>query len=102
MAKKDRPKKEKEKIVYIDDGSSLADMSGVSRDIGFGTLPAGKSGGRDAKKAPPRRRNPYAAGPESCTPWQTYIRSVRMMIVPMLAVLGILCVAFLLMYLFLR
>ena len=93
MGKKNRPKKEK--IVYIDDGSTVADMSGVSRDSGFGSRPAKKE--RPARK----RNNSYAAEPYNCTPWQTYIRSVRMMILPMLAVIGILCVAFLLMYLFL-
>ena len=61
--------KKKEKITYVDDGRTLADMSGVS-------------GGRYA----PRPR--YTPGPSFREAWKTYWNAVRMMFLPMLAVIG--------------
>ena len=75
-------KKKKQKVTYIDDGSSIADMSGV--------------GGK--KNKTPNTPRPRATFKEQ---WQTYTDAVKMMFLPMLAVLGMLAIAFLLVYLIL-
>ncbi len=82
MSKKTSNKK-KQKVTYIDDGSSIADMSGVG------------GGGR---KRTPNTPRPRATFKEQ---WQTYTDAVKMMFLPMLAVLGMLAIAFLLVYLIL-
>ena len=71
-------KKKKEKIIYYDDNSTVSDMSNVTRD------------GR-------RRENNYRNQPPPMeSKWQTYWRSVKMMLIPMCIVLGILGVLYLL------
>ena len=77
--------KKKEKITYIDDGRTVADMSGVSS--GF-RLSKGK----------------YRPAPKAKDVWKTYWNAVKMMFVPMLVVVCaiiiiymLLSVAFLLM-----
>lgn len=68
-------KKKKQKPVYIDDGRSIADMSGVhsrSDRLRHGT----SSSFRDI--------------------WATYWSAVRMMVKPMLVVIAFLCVIYLL------
>ena len=69
--KKDR--KKKEKITYIDDGRSFADMSNVTG--GFGRFGSGTT-------SSPREI------------WETYWMAVKMMFKPMLVVIGFLCVVF--------
>ena len=69
-------KKKKPKTVYYDDGRSLADMSSVSQK---GRQPSGISSGWREK-------------------WRTYWSSVKMMILPMLVVLGLISIAFGLLY----
>ena len=81
MSKKNE-KKKKQRTVYIDDGSSLADMSGVG-------------GGKRKTANTPR---PRATLKEQ---WQTYTDAVKMMFLPMCAVLGILALAFLIVYIIL-
>ena len=71
-------KKKKEKIIYYDDNSTIADMSNVTRT---------------GKKQPPKQQKP----PVGESKWQTYWAAVRMMFVPMFFVLGIITVLFLLM-----
>ncbi len=61
-------KKRKEKIVYVDDGRTVADMSGVS------------SGPRLSGRNPARPR------PNPKEVWNTYWNAVKMMITPMLVV----------------
>lgn len=69
-------KKRKTKTVYYDDGRSLADMSSLGRR---GSEPSGiKAGWREK--------------------WRTYFESVKMMLLPMLVVLGLVCLAFGLLY----
>ena len=83
MGKKDG--KKKEKIVYIDDGSTVADMSGSGRK-------------KESKKAPEskfRGIKPHATLKEQ---WKTYTDAVKLMFLPMLAVLGMIAIAFLLIY----
>lgn len=72
-------RKKKEKVVYVDDGRSLADMSGVSSP-GL----SGKSG-------------QYRAGFKE--QWQTYLSAVKMTVKPMLLVIAALCVAYGILYL---
>ena len=71
--------KKKEKIRYIDDGRSLADMSGISG---------------------PRlgRSNPYKPGPSFKEAWKTYWNAVKMMIVPMITVVCALGVIYMIVY----
>ena len=69
-------KSKKKKTVYVDDGRPLADMSALG-------------GSR------PRKRSTFKEQ------FKTYIDTVKLMFVPMLIVLGIISVAFLLMYIIL-
>lgn len=66
--------KKKEKITYIDDGRTLADMSGVT-------------GGRLTRK-------PGTPRPRAKDAWNTYWNAVRMMFLPMLAFMGGICIIF--------
>ncbi|MBR2343737.1 MAG: hypothetical protein IKA64_05730 [Clostridia bacterium] len=72
-------KQKKPKTVYIDDGRTIADMSAL------GGKPKAQSRGSFSKKSP----------------WTTYKEAVRMMFIPMLVTIGIICLAFLIMYLML-
>ncbi len=74
-------KNKKEKVVYVDDGRSLADMSGVSSP--------GLSGKPSQYRASFKEQ------------WQTYISAVKMMFKPMLFVIAALCIAYGVMYLLL-
>ena len=71
-----KEKKKKEKITYIDDGRSLADMSGVSGGMHFS-----KQHTVSSFKAQ----------------WDTYWGAVKMMFLPMLVVVGFLGVVYLIM-----
>ena len=77
MAKNKKPKKEK--IYYVDDGRSVADMSGVSG---------------------PRlgNRNPGRPRPTFKDSWQTYWDAVKMMFGPILFVVVGLIIAYMLIY----
>ena len=80
---KPQKKKKKTKVTYVDDGSRIADMSAL--------------GGR---RGPVSREN-LGARATYGEMFRTYIAAVKMMFLPMLAVLGIIAIAFLLVYLFL-
>ena len=71
--------KKKEKITYVDDGRTIADMSGVSG---------------------PRlgNRNPHRPAPKAKDVWKTYWNAVKMMIGPMIAVVCALGVIYMVMY----
>lgn len=85
-----QPKKKKEKITYIDDGSTVADMSGVGRKpLSQPIQPM--HGGRQ-KRQPTTR-----AG----SAWETYKAAVRAMIGPMLVTLGGITVVFALLWIIL-
>ena len=71
-------KKKKEKVTYIDDGRTIADMSGVR-----GYSKTGK---------------PRASLAEQS---RTYLNAVKMMFVPMLVTLAVICLAFGIAYLLL-
>ena len=81
MGKSNKTKK-KNKTVYIDDGSTIAGMSGVGRP--------------SAPRLGERRPNA-----SFCEQFQTYTDAVKMMFLPMLVVLGILALAFLIVYILL-
>ena len=70
-------KKKKERIIYYDDNSTIADMSNVTRS---------------GKKQPPKPQKP----PVGESKWQTYWAAVRMMIIPMFVALGVITILFLL------
>ena len=103
MGKKNS-KQKKEKPIYIDDGSTISDMSGLQK---------GKS---DTPKGAPPPRRPHAEKRKKQA-WQpshlggrgtlrdqarTYMSTVRMMFIPMLVTLGIITLAFLIMWLLLH
>ena len=69
----------KEKITYIDDGRTLADMSGV--------------GGTRLRDS-----NPYRPKLEFKEVWKTYWSAVKMMFKPMLVVIGALILVYAIMY----
>ena len=82
------PKKKKEKVRYVDDGRTIADMSA------FGKPPVSDE---RLKQRPERAGKPR---------WRLilsdYFDAVRMMLLPMLAFIGILAVAFLVVWLVLN
>ena len=84
MAKKQDKKSKKSKPIYIDDGSTVSDMSGVKSSY----LPKGEKKGTHYR-APLKDQ------------FQTYIGAVKMMFLPMLAVLGIIALAYLIVYIIL-
>lgn len=86
---KDKKKAKREKVTYVDDGRTLSDMSNTSG--GFR-----RSGKKDKDTPPPRQLK------TGQTPWQTYRQSVKMMFVPMLVVIGCICLLFLIMYLLMQ
>jgi hypothetical protein len=72
--------KKKDKITYVDDGRTLADLSAVS------------SGNRLSN------RNPYRPAPKFKDVWATYWNAVKMMIKPMLVVIAAITVVYILAY----
>lgn len=74
-----KKKKRKEKITYIDDGRTLYDMSAL-----------------DGGKKRSMNINERGGCKEQ---FQTYIRAVRAMLLPMFVTIGIICVVFLIVYL---
>lgn len=85
---KNKAKKKKEKIVYIDDGATIADMSAI-RD----KKPS--SNKNDRYRETPKHRSTVKEQ------FETYIGAVKLMFLPMLVVLGVLAVAFIVLYLIL-
>lgn len=82
MSKK---KKKKEKVIWYDDGSTIADMSNVT-----------KIGQKNPSKKPqPQPRRVSTAKDK----WRTYWKSVKMMLMPMCVVLLIIVVLYLLLML---
>ena len=71
--------KKKEKVRYVDDGRTLADMSGLS--------------------GPRLTRNAGRPAPRAKDVWSTYWNAVKMMFLPMMAVIGGLVVIYGVMYL---
>ncbi|MBQ9804953.1 MAG: hypothetical protein IJW49_00365 [Clostridia bacterium] len=87
--KEKKAKKQKEKIIYVDDGSTVVDMSAFGKpkkETPDGSLQA------SGEKPKPRWRMILS----------DYFASVKMMFFPMLAVMGIISVAFLIVFLILN
>ena len=84
--KEKKEKKKKEKIVYIDDGSTVCDMSGL-RQTKKPFMPDVHGYNNAPKK---RQRTPSR--------WKaivrTYFDSMKMMLLPMLVFIGIIAIAF--------
>ena len=81
-----KDKKQKKKTVYYDDGRTIADMSGLNgrkRDRGNATPSFGKRASLKEQA-------------------KTYFAAVKMMFVPMLTVMGAICVLFLILYIILE
>ena len=75
-----KKKKKKEEVKYVDDGRTIADMSNVGNGGLF--LPMGRGSKSSFKDQ-----------------WNTYWNAVKMMLVPMLVVIGFIYIAFLVVYL---
>ena len=83
----DKKKKKKQKVTYIDDGRTIADMSGTSKPgVMFGNRPSERNKKRGTAKQQ----------------FNTYVSAMRQMVLPMFIVMGIITVAFLVMYLLLK
>ena len=93
MAKKE--KKKREKVIYIDDGRTIADMSNLPTR-GFGRS---LSDARPKKEMSETEKQFYGSNPKWRDCIATYFAAVRMMIIPMLVTIGIICIAFLIIYL---
>ncbi len=85
-------RKKKEKITYIDDGSTVADMSGLGRRAGTG------EGRQNPNLPPPGKRGKPAPTTRAGRIWRTYWDAVRMMVGPMLVVIGGISVVFFLIW----
>lgn len=85
---KDTKKKKKEKVKYIDDGRTLYDMSGTSKP---GVFLGGKNDSKNRKTRSTRREE-----------YNTFVSTMRQMVLPMFIVMGIITLAFGLMYLLLK
>ncbi len=72
-------KPKKEKVVYVDDGRTLADMSGISAGTSI------------------HRRDSVTPRPKFKDVWNTYWAAVRMMFLPMLVVVAALILIYLIM-----
>ena len=98
-----KDKKKKKKVVYYDDGRTIADMSNL-----YGTKTADESTGKKQADGgePSYKGNPYFGNYRpGNTPkdWaKTYWNTVKTMFLPMLATLGIIGAAFLILYILLE
>ncbi len=92
MAKKE--KKKRERTVWIDDGRTIADMSNLpSRGIGRSLSDA-----RPKREMSETERQFNRSRPKWRDYLATYFAAVRMMFLPMLAVIGMITLAFLILY----
>ena len=92
MAKKE--KKKREKVVWVDDGRTIADMSNLpTRGLGRSLSDA-----RPKKEMSETEKQFYKAQPKWREYLATYFAAVRMMFLPMLAVIGIISIAFLILF----
>ena len=87
-------KKKREKVVWIDDGRTIADMSNLpTRGLGRSLSDA-----RPKKEMSETEKQFYKAQPKWREYLATYFAAVRMMFLPMLAVIGIISIAFLILF----
>ena len=83
----DKNKKKKQKTIYIDDGRTIFDMSAFDS----------RSGHINPDIHPPKKLNSTMK-----EKLETYFSAVKMMFLPMLATMGIITAAFLILYLILE
>lgn len=89
-----KDKKKREKVVWIDDGRTIADMSKLpTRGLGRSLSDA-----RSKKEMSETEKQFYKAQPKWREYLATYFAAVRMMFLPMLAVIGIISIAFLILF----
>lgn len=86
---KKAPKPKRERITYIDDGSTVADMSDTRRPRPQGATPPPRPSNRRGRPAPTTRAGRIR---------QTYFDAVRAMIGPMLITIGGISVVFFLIW----
>ena len=90
-----KEKKKREKVVYIDDGRTIADMSSLpTRGLGRSLSDA-----RPKKEMSESEKQFYRSQPKWRECVKTYFAAVKMMILPMLVTIGIISMAFLIFYL---
>ena len=90
-----KEKKKREKVVWVDDGRTIADMSNLpTRGLGRSLSDA-----RPKRELSETEKQFYRSRPAWRDHISTYFVAVRMMFLPMLAVIGIICIAFLILYL---
>lgn len=89
-----KDKKKREKVVWVDDGRTIADMSNLPTR-GFGKS---LSDARPKKEMSESEKQFYRSSPKWRDCVATYFAAVKMMILPMLVTIGILTLAFLIFY----
>lgn len=82
------PNQKKEKITWVDDGRTIADMSGISRK-GY-TPPESTKHGRPSRYSAPMKEK-----------LRTFFDAMGFMLLPTAAIVGLLVVTFLIVYLIL-
>ena len=89
-----KDKKKREKVVWVDDGRTIADMSNLPTR-GFGKS---LSDARPKREMSESEKQFYRSSPNWRDCVATYFAAVKMMILPMLVTIGILTLAFLIFY----
>ncbi len=89
-----KDKKKREKVVWVDDGRTIADMSNLPTR-GFGKS---LSDARPKREMSESEKQFYRSSPKWRDCVATYFAAVKMMILPMLVTIGILTLAVLIFY----
>ena len=90
-----KDKKKREKVVWVDDGRTIADMSNLPTR-GFGKS---LSDARPKREMSESEKQFDRSSPKWRDCVATYFAAVKMMILPMLVTIGIISLAFLIIYL---
>ena len=91
--------KKKKKVKYYDDGRTIADMSGL-----YGKKTSGdgaNDGGEPEYRGNPSLFGSYRPGHTPKDWAKTYFQTVKLMLVPMLITMGVISVAFLILWIIL-
>lgn len=97
MSKQKKAKEKKPKTVYIDDGSTVFDMSGLELTKKHYFSGANRLGDSSPSSAPPRAK-PLRQPSRFKACLRTYFEAVKMMLLPMLVFVGALCILFLILW----
>ena len=97
-------KKKKEKVKYYDDGRTIADMSGLYNKSGAddSSKKTSSASGESEYKGDPYAFTKFRPGHTPRDWARTYWNSVKTMFLPMLATLGIISAAFLILWILLE